>query len=175
MALALQVGHSSRVLSTLPLLARRGPPSLPTCFTHGPPPEAPWGSGPASHLPVPLVCYICTPRVTSPVWRRKGAGSAGTRWPPWAARCLAKPCTCFLVSPGPGLFFLAPEVRALIKLVGLVAGCCTPIPGVGVRAGKGRPPRRLAAGTRSFKGLVGRLPVHPEAVDAGVLGMAPVG
>lgn len=84
--LASQVEHSSWVLSTLLPGDRRGSPLLSTCF--GAPTRSSLGQWSCLPPPHPPVCYICTPCGASPVWRRKGTGSAGACWPPWAARCL---------------------------------------------------------------------------------------
>lgn len=80
--------------------------------------------------------------------------------------CLAKQGTLLLLA-------LAPQVSTR-KHVRAVVGCCAPTLRAGWMAGKSEPPRWLAAGT-SLRGLVGRLSMHPEAVDACVLRVAPVG
>lgn len=79
-----------------------------------------------------------------------------------------KPCTFSPLGQG----FLLLEVSELIKHVGEVAGVLLPTPGEGgARCGAGRP----AGWQQHREGLLGRLPMHPEAVDAGVLRVAPVG
>lgn len=65
-----------------------------------------------------------------------------------------------------------PEVSALQACGGRGGGAAQPPPEQGARAERSWPPRGRRQ--RHREGLVGGFPMHPEAVDAGVLGVAPV-
>lgn len=69
------------------------------------------------------------------------------RWP--RRSCSCSQCANQACGSGRGAALPLPERRA--RAEGLASRCC-----------------------RARRGLVGRLPVHPEAIDAGVLGVAPV-
>lgn len=85
---------------------------------------------------------------------------------PLSARCWESAACSF--SCPLGQRFLLLEVSALIKHVGEVAG-------VLLTHSQRRGHAGLPAGWQQHgEGLVGRLPMHPEAVDAGVLRVAPV-
>lgn len=128
-------------------------------------PLTPGNGSQVSPLPTsqyPMIRYIYThsqegkPDTTGVEGRKKGA--AGGCWPPRAICCSGDPAH-LCGATGSSLMLL--EVRALSKRVGEAARCCSPTP------------RWLAAGHQKA-GLVGRLPVHSEAVDAGIFWVAPV-
>lgn len=148
-----------------PPLWARGSQVLPT--TAG---TCPLITSPASQSH--MICYIYTPSQEGEVdaWcLARGERRIKRCWSqlcPPSARCQESAAYSFSCPLGQG--FLLLEVSALIKHVGEVAG-------VLLTHSQRRGHAGLPAGWQQHgEGLVGRLPMHPEAVDAGVLRVAPV-